>query len=264
MAGRWLRVRYRPRPLVVILLASIWLLLEPLIEEAWQRATVPVVAHRSSLAGESVGMGIEEHRVGGKTAEDARTALGTTVEAEPSTTTPPVVTNPPVSAELETEWALSKKQQALALIHYPWQKLGYEIVFLGPRTGYRAMTISDRKRIEVYVRPGDDLELLAFDLAHEIGHAFDLERNNGTRRNHWRELRGISESVPWFGCNRCPDYQTPAGDFAETFALLLLGPENYHSRIALAPTPEEMPDLADFCEIEVTQRPAAIAARKTQ
>lgn len=264
MAGRWLRVRYRPRPLVVTLLASLWLLLEPSIREALQRATEPVVAHRSSLAGELGGMGAEEHRVGGNTSEDARTALGTTVEAAASTTAPPVTANPPAPADLETEWVLGKKQQALALIHYPWQRLGYEIVFLGPRTGYRAMTISDRKRIEVYVRPGDELELLAFDLAHEIAHAFDLERNNGSRRNRWREMRGISESVPWFGCNRCPDYQTPAGDFAETFALLLLGPENYHSRIALAPTPEEIPDLADFCEIEVPRGPAVLAARKSQ
>lgn len=198
-----------------------------------------------------------------KSEEVTRTAL-TGTEPAANDTPAPVVTLAPASAELETDWARRKKQQALALINYPWQKLGYEISFLSPRTGYRAMTISDKKRIEVYVRPGDDIELLAFDLAHEIGHAFDLERNNGTRRNRWREMRGISQSVPWFGCNRCPDYQTPAGDFAETFALLLLGPENYHSRIALAPTPEEIPDLADFCDIEAPRGPAVVAARRAQ
>jgi hypothetical protein len=112
------------------------------------------------------------------------------------------------------------------------------------------MTISDRRRIEVYVRPDDTPLQLAFDLAHEIGHAFDLERNNQERRNRWRALRGIDPSVPWFGCNRCPDYETPAGDFAETFAYMLLGPGSYHSRMAPQPSGNVFTEAASFCGIE--------------
>jgi hypothetical protein len=236
-------VRLRPRPLVVPLFAFSWLFVEPFIHPAPQIPMVPRFVHRSML---------------GANPSPNRAEAAGGVE-DPSVTTTPLValndvppavaSNPAPPAGIETDWAHRKRQLALALIHYPWEKLGYEIIFLGPRPGYRAMTISDRRRIEVYVRPGDDISLLAFDLAHELGHAFDLERNNTARRNRWREMRGISQSVPWFGCNRCPDYQTPAGDFAETFALLLLGPKNYHSRIALAPTPEEIPDLASFCDI---------------
>ena len=156
------------------------------------------------------------------------------------------------------------RKAVLGLIRFPWQKLGYEIVFLGPRPGYRAMTISDRRRIEIYNRPGDSPLLTAFDLAHELGHAFDLDHNTPERRSRWRELRGIDPEEAWFGCNRCPDYNTPAGDFAETFAFLLLGPGNYHSRMALPPTKDEIPALAAFCKIKRSKRvpqPRSLMAR---
>jgi len=163
-----------------------------------------------------------------------------------------------------------QRKAVLSLIRYPYHKLGYEIVFVGPRPGYRAMTLSNKHRIEVYVRPGDRPELLAYDLAHELGHAFDLEYNNSERRTRWRQLRGIEASMPWFGCNRCPDYDTPAGDFAETFAYLLLGPGNYHSRMAEPPDDAEVRALAAFCRMEHpgswfeasnrSQRPTTVAA----
>ena len=162
---------------------------------------------------------------------------------------------PPATAQADP---LEKRRTAiLALIAYPWQDLGYKIEFLGPRPGYRAMTISDKRRIEIYVRPGDSVESQAFDLAHEIGHAFDLERNNSERRKKWRELRGIDAGTPWFGCNRCPDYATPAGDFAETFAYLLLGPGSYHSRLGAPPTAAQISVLAEFCRIERAQTATA-------
>jgi hypothetical protein len=153
----------------------------------------------------------------------------------------------PSAAESSAERRKSKA--VFALIQYPWQQLGYEIAFLGPRPGYRAMTLSDKRRIEVYVRPGDRPELLAYDLAHELGHAFDLEHNDAARRDRWLRLRGIDAPAPWFGCNRCPDYDTPAGDFAETFAYLLLGPGNYRSRMARPPAAAELRALAEFCKL---------------
>jgi hypothetical protein len=143
-----------------------------------------------------------------------------------------------------------RRQLVLALIHYPWQDLGYSVVFMGSRLGYRAMTLTAPHRIEIYVRPGEDPMYQAFDLAHELGHAFDLKYNDEGHRRKWRELRGIKPSTPWFGCNACPDYSTPAGDFAETFAYLLLGPGNYHSQMAPAPRPDQIAGLASFCKID--------------
>jgi len=137
-------------------------------------------------------------------------------------------------------------EAALALIHFPWQQLGYEIVFMPPQRGYRAMTFARTHRIEIYVRPGDTAELLAFDIAHELGHVIDLTQNTSDIRAKWMESRGIDPSTPWFGCNRCSDLKTPAGDFAETFALLLFGAKNYSGKIAPAPTKDQIPVLYEF------------------
>jgi len=143
-----------------------------------------------------------------------------------------------------------RKQAVFALIHYPYQELGYSIVFMGSRLGYRAMTLTAKHRIEIYVRQGEGVMNQAFDLAHELGHAFDLKYNTEERRRKWRQLRGIRSSAAWFGCDACPDYSTPAGDFAETFAYLLLGPGNFHSLIAAAPKPDQVEQLAEFCNID--------------
>jgi hypothetical protein len=144
----------------------------------------------------------------------------------------------------------NRKEAVLSLIHYPWEDLGFKVVLKGSRLGYRAMTLTGRQRIELYVRPGENAWMQAFDLAHEFGHAFDLKYNNGNRHRKWCELRGIDPSTPWFGCDACPDYGTPAGDFAETFAYLLLGPGSYHSTMAPAPKADQVQELAKFCKIE--------------
>jgi hypothetical protein len=145
-----------------------------------------------------------------------------------------------------TEARAARPESALELIEIPWQILGFEIVFLPPRPGYRAMTFPAKHRIEVYVRPQDDLNLLAYDIAHELGHAIDVTYNTAETRKQWMLARGIDPDTPWFGCNRCSDYNTPAGDFAETFALMLRGPKYFRSRIAPRPTPEQMSVLSRF------------------
>jgi hypothetical protein len=134
-------------------------------------------------------------------------------------------------------------ESALSLIQIPWQKLGYEIVFMPPRAGFRAMTLPAKHRIEIYARPQDDLGLLAHDIAHEIGHAIDLIHNTAETRRKWMVARGIKPSTKWFGCDRCSDYNTPSGDFAETFALLLAGPKYFRGRIAPRPSDAQIPAL---------------------
>jgi len=139
-----------------------------------------------------------------------------------------------------------RPESALDLIQIPWHELGYDVVFLPPRPGFRAMTFPTQHRIEVYARPEDDLDLLAYDIAHELGHAFDVTHNTVATRKKWMQLRGINPTTPWFGCDRCSDYNTPAGDFAETFAFLMRGPKYFRSRIAPRPTPEQIPGLLHF------------------
>lgn len=144
---------------------------------------------------------------------------------------------------------LTRQQAVLALIPFPWQQLDYEIVFLPPRRGYRAMTFPQKRRIEVYARPQDDIRLIAYDIAHELGHVIDLVHNTAEKRNQWKAARGVAPSTTWFGCSRCSDYNTPAGDFAETFALLVFGPEDFRGRIAPRPSEKQLQALKSFFPI---------------
>ncbi len=132
------------------------------------------------------------------------------------------------------------------MIHFPWQQLNYQIVFLSPRPGLRAMTFPSQHRIEVYARPNDSASLMAYDIAHELGHAIDVTYNTPETRKNWMKLRGIDPSTPWFGCDACSDFETPAGDFAETFALLMLGPKDFQGRIAPPPTAQQLSGLQPF------------------
>jgi hypothetical protein len=150
-------------------------------------------------------------------------------------------------APIETTAARPPRpESALDLLQIPWQKLGYQIVFMSPQPGFRAMTLPGKHRIEVYVRPQDDVDLLAYDIAHELGHAIDVTYNTAETRRQWMQARGINPGTAWFGCDRCSDYNTPAGDFAETFALVLCGPKYFRSRIAGKPTAEQIAALVQF------------------
>ena len=150
----------------------------------------------------------------------------------------------PTDAELGPQAA--RERAALELIQFPWQELGYKVVFMGARPGYRGMTISATRRIEIYVRPGDTPRRLAYTLAHEFGHVIDLTHNTGESRSRWMQKRGLDPRTPWFGCNACSDYSTPAGDFAESFAAMLVGPEFYCGKMMPAPQAADVPDLAPF------------------
>jgi hypothetical protein len=140
----------------------------------------------------------------------------------------------------------SREQAALAMIHFPWQQLNYQIVFLTQRPGLRAMTFPSHHRIEVYARPNDSASLIAYDIAHELGHAIDVTYNTAETRKNWMKMRGIAPSTPWFGCDACSDFETPAGDFAETFALLMVGPNDFRGRIAPRPTAQQISGLQAF------------------
>jgi hypothetical protein len=147
---------------------------------------------------------------------------------------------------LSAEPAATRNAAALALIPFSWQQLHYEIAFMPPQRGVRAMIFQRERRIEIYARPEDDARLIAYDIAHELGHAIDMTFNTAETRRRWMETRGIDPATPWFGCNRCTDFSTPAGDFAETFALFLLGRGHFSGRIAPPPTDEQLRALKPF------------------
>lgn len=141
-------------------------------------------------------------------------------------------------------WEQRRGAAALALISYPWRELGWEIYFHPARRGLLGVADATSRRIHVFVRRNQSLPVLAFTVAHEIGHAHDFEL--GTQRSHdrWRSLRGIDADIPWAGCDGCADLATPAGDFAEVFAVWQVGPVDYRSRMAPLPGRDEMSTLS--------------------
>ena len=137
--------------------------------------------------------------------------------------------------------------EALALISYDWRArfpqwtLGFE----GPRTGVRGMTLPGEQRVQIFVRDADDARSLARVIAHELGHVADIELNDSADRLVWREVRGIDVGVPWWPDGTSFDFDTVAGDFAESFAVWQAG-STMQSRVAPAPDADQLAVLAEL------------------
>jgi hypothetical protein len=59
--------------------------------------------------------------------------------------------------------------------------------------------------------------VMTWTMYHEVGHSHDFTYLNTAKRDRWSESRGY-DGTAWFGCNYCSDYETPVGDWAESFA----------------------------------------------
>jgi hypothetical protein len=135
----------------------------------------------------------------------------------------------------------------MARIEFPWRRTlpGWSIAFLPSRPGLRGLTRVDDRRIEIYVREGDSAASLARVVAHELGHAIDVELNSPADRDRWRTVRGAGPTVSWWPGNSVSDFDTLAGDFAEAFATMLTGSVSL-SHVAPAPQPAELAVLAEL------------------
>lgn len=177
--------------------------------------------------------------------------------ADPPATTPParpvgVLPGPvrPAPGPLcsGAGWEQRRGVTMLARIGYPYRGLAFSIHFRPARAGHLGFTSYAARRIEIYVRPcsRESDVVLTHTIAHEIGHAVDYTLGDPGRRARWQQARGIATSTPWYGCSTCPDYHTPAGDFAETFAYWQVGPADYRSTMARPPTPAQLRTLGSF------------------
>lgn len=183
----------------------------------------------------------------------ATTVPGSTAVAitNPPTTAPPTTapptTAPPTTATPSPPTALERGTLALSRISYPWNTAlpGWTITFEAGRSGVFGFTYVQERRIEVFVRDDQSDALLAHVVAHEIGHAVDVSRNDENDRLRWQQVRGI-ENVPWWPGNGLTDFSTGAGDFAEAFAVWQVGPGSYRSRVASAPTAEQLAVMAEL------------------
>jgi hypothetical protein len=147
-----------------------------------------------------------------------------------------------VEADTAPGWQQRLGAAALERIDFPWESLGFRIVFLPGRVGYLGMTFPERRTIEIYVRDGLSVDEVARNTAHELGHAFDWVRNNAVTRAAYMQVRGIDAGLGWFACRGCTDLSTPAGDFAETFSYWVMDGE-FPSRSKLG---DATPDAAQL------------------
>lgn len=144
-----------------------------------------------------------------------------------------------------TPATLAVGAQALARIWFPWRELlaNWSLRFLPQRPGYLGRTLWPDRAIEIYVRPGQPVEDVAFALAHELGHAVDLEHFDPAARGRWRQARALPASVPWFGESDANDFATPAGDWAECFAAWQVGAGLFQSQLGPAPDDAQLDTL---------------------
>lgn len=142
-------------------------------------------------------------------------------------------------------WQDRKGNQALAMVHYPWARLGMQVVFRGPRTGVMAITYPMRQRIDVFVRESMPVIDVAHVVAHELGHVYDMRYNDDAIRHEWKRARGYADNPHWMVADGTSDFHLPGGDYAEVFALWCLNGEGmFKSTLAPRPNNDELADLA--------------------
>lgn len=152
-----------------------------------------------------------------------------------------------VASDLAPGWQQRRGEEALRRIDFPWRDLGFEVVFLEARSGYKGLTHEGSKRVEVFVRESMPVEEIAHIAAHELGHAYDLARLDDAGRQHFKALRGYAGRPDWHTCNACTDFDTPAGDLAEAFAYVHLdGETEWKSTVAPPPRDDQFGALARF------------------
>jgi hypothetical protein len=160
----------------------------------------------------------------------AITSRTSVITAPPTPTTRAVPTTPPPPTPR------LRGEQSLADFSYDWQNglPGWEISFHPGRERVLGYTFVQEKRIEIYVRDDMSDPLLAHVIAHEVGHAVDVTRNDGDDRRRWQQLRDI-EDKPWWPGSGATDFSTGAGDFAESFAAWQVGSTAFRSNLGAPP-----------------------------
>ncbi|MFN0088800.1 MAG: hypothetical protein ACKVWR_00800, partial [Acidimicrobiales bacterium] len=137
---------------------------------------------------------------------------------------------------------------ALARIAYPWQDLllGWTIEFQPGNAGFLGGTLPEERRILIYVRERHSVDDVAVTVAHEIGHAVDLTFNDEHDRRLWRTARGISAATPWWPSKATTDFDSGAGDWAESFAAWQMGAWDFRSQLGPPPTAAQLDLLASL------------------
>jgi hypothetical protein len=122
---------------------------------------------------------------------------------------------------------------AQRLVSVTPSQLGYTLHVAGPVRGLRGQTDPNRRTITLFIAAGEAPFMVAHDLAHELGHAYDAERLTAAERAAYLRARGAPRA-PWLP-DGASDYRSGAGDFAEVFALCHAASPVFRSRLAGRP-----------------------------
>ncbi|MCP3854705.1 MAG: hypothetical protein GY698_08230 [Actinomycetia bacterium] len=177
---------------------------------------------------------------------DAADAFRVDTFATTTTTTTRATTTTVLVADTPTT-PTDTAAAALAQITYPWELLlpEWRIEFHEGRDGVLGYTWSTEQRIEIFVRDGQTVEFLSHVIAHELGHAVDIELNSPDDRRDWQASRGIS-GLAWWAESGMSDFATGAGDWAESFAAWQVGDRHFRSQLAGVPSAEQVTLMAEL------------------
>lgn len=143
-------------------------------------------------------------------------------------------------------WEARRGAAAIDRLRRPSDARAVPMAFRAARSDVLGMADLNARRIDVYVRScaSQSDALLLHVVAHELGHLVDAIRMDDDLRTRWMAARGIPAGTPWFGCSRCSDFATPAGDFAETYAQWQRGASTNRSQLAPTPSRAQLASLA--------------------
>ncbi len=114
---------------------------------------------------------------------------------------------------------------------------------------------SGTRTVTLWVRPSDSQSALRITLAHELGHVLDYTALTDRDRQDYRELRGRGrDRSAWYPANGTQDYASPAGDFAEVYALWRGGSGDFRSTWAAQPDHAQLDRIVSlFRDLEARQ-----------
>jgi hypothetical protein len=145
-----------------------------------------------------------------------------------------------------TGWQQKRGQHALSTLKDTGQRSGVTVSFKAAKSGFLGLTYPTRRHVDVFVRScsSESSALLRHVVSHEMGHAYDEAHMTAAMRESYKAMRGIPASTPWFGCSYCTDFNTPAGDFAETYSQWQRSSADSRTQIAPMPGPAQLAKIA--------------------
>ncbi len=126
---------------------------------------------------------------------------------------------------------------AVASVPYPTHEAlpGWVIVQAPARVGLEGLTRPAERRIDVHARGSWTVPHFRHVVAHEIGHAVDVTLLDDAARREWADARGHPNIEWWPNGDGVTDFGSGAGDFAESFAWVMLGGGEWFSTVAGPP-----------------------------